>query len=202
MSNGGQRIFATIFSAAMVFFAASGASQAGFGWLSGQHKTVAEQNAEKPKAAAPAHRPQIAKTETSKAGNWLVTCVDFVGGEPKRACTAKLQILQKKSHRVAFIWEIGVTREHKVISVMHVPTGILIAPGIELRLGKDALRKLNFQACAPAECTAEFAVDPKLIREISANKSVEATIVAVNGSRVKFTINPEGIEKAYQQIAD
>jgi invasion protein IalB len=201
MGNGGQKLFVTLLSAATLLVAVSNASRAQLNWLTGSHKTIAERKPEM-RSTAPRQAPQIAKTETSRIGTWLLTCVDFTGGDPKRACTAKLQIFQKNSQAVAFIWEIGVTHERKFVSVMHVPTGILIEPGLELQIGKNAPRKLNFYACAANECTSQFVIDHKLIKEIAANKSIEATIAAVNGATLNFTINPDGIDKAFQQMSE
>jgi invasion protein IalB len=151
---------------------------------------------------APAAQPQITKTETVPVGNWLLTCVDYANSPLKHACTAKLQITQEKTNTPAFIWEIGVTNSGKMAAVMHLPTGVMIDHGVELRIGKAAPRKIPFTACLPGECTAQFPVDEKFIKEIAANPTIEANILSVNGSTPVFTINPAGIDKAYAQMGN
>jgi invasion protein IalB len=149
---------------------------------------------------APAAQPQITKTETIPLGNWLLTCVDYANSAIKRACTAKLQIVQEKTNSPAFIWEIGLTGDRKIASVIHVPTGVIIDHGVELHVGKAAPRKIAFTACMSGECTAQFAVDEKFIKEVAANPTVEANILAVNGATPVFQINPAGIDKAFAQL--
>jgi invasion protein IalB len=200
MSNGGKHIFSTIITASLVVFAAVTPSPAQFGWMTDSTKTVAQQAP--PPAPKPQSPPQVAKTETSQVGNWLLTCVDYANGSAKRSCVAKLQILQDKTNVVAFVWEIGVTNDRKFVSVMHVPTGIMIEPGVELRVGKAAPRKIAYNACAQAECTSQFPIDEKLIKDIAANPKIEAAILAVNGSTLTFQIDPTGIDKAFAQMGN
>jgi invasion protein IalB len=152
--------------------------------------------------AAPKPVAQVTKSETTPVGNWLVTCNDYINAPVKRACTAKLQIFQDKSNAVAFLWEIGLTNDKKVVSIMHFPTGVLIGPGVELRIGKAAPRKFPFTACAPAECTAQFPADPAFIKDVAANTSIEAVTQAINGASLTFTINPAGIDKAFGMIGN
>jgi invasion protein IalB len=199
MSNGGQKFFSAFFAASFILLAADpGAAQSA--GVKDSSKLAAQQSA--PAAKEQTAPPQIAKTEASQVGNWLLTCVTFTNAATKRACTAKLQILQERTNAVAFVWEIGVTNDRKFMSIMHVPTGILIEPGVELRIGKAAARKIGFNACAQTECTSQFPIDEKQIKEIAANANIEASIVAINGASLTYQINPAGIDKAFGQIAN
>lgn len=156
---------------------------------------AASQTPDKPAA-------QVTKSETTSVGNWLLTCNDYINASVKRACTAKLQIVSGDGKGVAFVWEIGLANDKKIISIMHFPTGVLIEPGVELRVGKGQARKIAFTACAPAECTVQFPADSTFIKDVAANQSIEAVIHAVNGATPTFTINPAGIDKAFAQIGN
>jgi invasion protein IalB len=145
--------------------------------------------------------PQITKTETSKVDNWLLTCVEFANPATKRACSAKSQIVQEKTNNVVFIWEIGPNNERKIISVMQVPTGVMIEAGLELRIGKAAPRKLAYTSCEPNRCSIVFPVDEKLVKEMAVSPKVEAVIKVVNGSILTFQIDATGIDKAYALLA-
>ena len=152
-------------------------------------------------APTPPAVPQITKTETTKVDNWLLTCVEFANPANKRACSVKSQIVQEKTNNVVFIWEIGPNSERKIISLIQVPTGVLIEPGIELHVGKAAPRKFGYTSCEPNRCTSVFPVDEKLVKEIAANPKVEAVIKAVNGSTLTFQIDAAGIDKAYALLS-
>jgi invasion protein IalB len=200
MRNQNRWIFAPL--AAGFLFAAPASAQ--FGPIF-DSKRMSEQNAgnqiaQPPPATKPA--PQVTKSETVPVGNWLVMCNDYVNAVVKRACTAKLEIHDEKNNSVVFVWEIGLSTDKKIMSIMHFPTGVLIEHGVELRIGKAAPRKIPFAACAPTECSVQFPADPSFIRDVAANPSIEAVILAVNGSTPTFTINTAGIDKAYAQIAN
>lgn len=186
-------------------FGLAGPASAQFGSMFDAPKSENEQQVQPQRMqaqASPAPTPQVTKSETVPVGNWLLMCNDYANATVKRACTAKLQIVDGKTNAVAFIWEIGLTNDKKVTSIMHFPTGVMIAPGVQLRIGKATPHKLAFTSCAPSECTAQFPADPAFIKEVAANQSIEAVILAINGSTPTFTINPAGIDKVYAQIGN
>ena len=153
-------------------------------------------------APAPQPQPQVVKSETIPFGNWVVTCYDFTNSPVKHACAAKLQIVQEKTNAPVFIWEIGRSNDRKLVAIMHFPTGVMIEPGATLTIGKATPRKLAFTACAPAECTVQFPIEPAFVKDAAANKSIEAKTVAMNGTTTTFTINTAGLDKAFEKIAE
>lgn len=154
-----------------------------------------------PPAQAPAPPPVPTRTEILNFENWVVTCNEFAEGARTRVCSAALQILQPNTNQVVFNWSIGVDNSKQMISVMQTPTGVQIAPGVELRVGKAPARKIPFATCDAGRCVATTTMDTALLREMTGTPTAEAVIQGSQGNTVTFTIQMRGFDRAYAVLS-
>jgi invasion protein IalB len=160
------------------------------------------QPAPKPAAPAPSEPAKIRRTETIVDDNWTVTCARTDQGGAKPQCSAILRIGQTDNNgaqRIMFAWVIG-HQDGKVASVFSVPSGVLIAPGVEVKIGDKETRKLGYSLCQPDHCEAILPLEEPMVKSLSAAPTVEVTISAVNGSEVKFTVNMKGFTQALADL--
>lgn len=152
-------------------------------------------------AATPAPAPKIQRTEVINAGNWTVTCAQTDQPNAKPRCSATLKITQEANNtqRVVFTWLMG-TQEGKPLSVVSIPPGILIAPGVMMKVGAKESVKYAYSLCQPDHCEAIVPLDETLQKELAASPTAEVSVVAVNGSTVKFTVNLAGFEQAFAEV--
>jgi invasion protein IalB len=157
------------------------------------------QPADKTPAAEPA---KIRRAETIVDDNWTVTCALTDQSGAKRQCSAVLRIAQADKNgaqRVVFSWVLG-RQDGKLESVFSVPSGVLIQPGVEVKIGEKETRKLVFSLCQPDHCESILPLDDLMVKSLSAASSTEVTIYAVNGSTAKFTINMKGFAQALADL--
>jgi invasion protein IalB len=152
-------------------------------------------------AAAPAAPPKVQRTEVISAGNWTVTCAQTDPPGAKRRCSAVLKIAQDQNNaqRVVFTWLVGV-QDGKTLSVVSIPPGILIDPGVGVKVGANEGRKFNYSLCQPDHCEAVIPLDDALAKQLAASPTAEASVVAANGSTVKFAVNLTGFEQALAEV--
>ena len=150
-----------------------------------------------PPAASPS-----ARTEILTFDNWVVTCRDGKDDAEKRVCSAELQIVQTANNAssVVFSWLIGLNAAGAPVSVLRFPSGVLIGPGVELKLLPKDARKIPFTSCEPARCDAAVVMDDGFMRDAAAAQTAEATIYASDGRGVKFTINMKGYQQGLAAI--
>lgn len=182
---------------AMAFGALPGAALAQ--GARGQNAPAAAPAAQAPAATAP-KAPEVTKTEQSRIDNWILSCADFADPARKKLCSAKYQIIQKDSNNVLFVWELGFNQERKMLSVVQTPTGVLIGPGVEFKIGSGASRKAVFESCEPSRCIAVLPIDEKLIKDVSASPRFDVVLTAVNGAKVTFQIEANGVDKVYSSL--
>ncbi len=90
--------------------------------------------------------------------------------------------------------------ENQIVNVINTPTGVSISPGVELRLGKAAVRKMPFVSCEQQRCTATMPMDNTLARDINAVTTADVVVYAPNGSGVKFNFPLKGFDTAYAEL--
>ena len=161
-------------------------------------RTSAAAAAAPPAAAAPSAAP--IRTETIVYDNWTVSCRDIVSDKVKKACSATFQMTSQERNAVIFTWLIGRNNEGALVSVMQVPTGIIIPRGVELKIGNGAVKKLSFVTCDQQRCEASIQMDDALTKEMTAAQAATATIFTPDGKGINFNMIPKGIDKAIGSI--
>jgi invasion protein IalB len=98
-----------------------------------------------------------------------------------------------------FSWVLG-RQDGKLESVFSVPSGVLIQPGVEVKIGEKETRKLVYSLCQPDHCESVLPPDDLMVKSLSAASATEVTIYAVNGSSAKFTVNMKGFTQALADL--
>ena len=87
-------------------------------------------------------------------------------------------------------------QDGKLASVFSVPSGVLIQPGVEVKIGDKETRKLVYSLCQPDHCESVLPLDDAMVKGLSAAPTTEVTIYLVNGTSAKFTVNMKGFSQA------
>jgi invasion protein IalB len=152
--------------------------------------------------AAQAAPPQVpTRTEILNFENWAVTCNEFADGPKAKRCSALLQILQQNTNQIVFTWMVAMDDRRQLVAVMQTPTGVVIPPGVELRVGKLPSQKIPFASCDPGRCIATTTVDANLLREMTTSPTAEAVIQGSQGNTVQFNIQLKGFDRAYAVLS-
>ena len=155
------------------------------------------------RAESGAAAQKIKRTEIISADNWTITCVTPDKPGARRACSADLKIVQtdqaSNASRVVFNWIVG-KEGAKPTSVIVVPTGVLIAPGIGLKVGEKKLKPLPYVLCQPDRCEATLEIDEGLAKLLSSQEKAEFSVTGANGAVARFAANLKGFEEAWTAI--
>jgi invasion protein IalB len=146
--------------------------------------------------------PQIpTRTEILNFENWSVTCNEFADAPQAKRCSALLQIQQQNPNQIVFTWTVAMDEHKQLVAVMQTPTGVVIPPGVELRVGKLPPQKIPFESCDPGRCIATAPVDASLVREMTTSPTAEAAIQGSHGNTVQFNIQMKGFDRAYAVLS-
>lgn len=146
--------------------------------------------------AAGASTPQ--RIETTVHDSWTVTCRDVA--DKKNACTAVLRVADNQSGNVVLVWAVGKDQADKLTAVIQTPTGIQITPGVALKVGNAAARKLAYATCSPRQCEATLPADAAFIKEVTAGVEATATITLLDGRTAEFKFPLAGSAAALKQV--
>jgi invasion protein IalB len=157
-------------------------------------------------AGSPAAPSAPVRTETITYDAWTVSCRDTMDGKTKKVCSALLpMVAQQQGQRINLgAWLIARNNEGALLSVIQTPQidiGVLIAKGVELKLGNGQPHRINYVVCSPQRCEASIPMDEPIIREMSAaaNGAVAITFWKADGS--DFSINLQSIKGIDKAIA-
>ena len=146
--------------------------------------------------------PQVpTRTEILNFENWAVTCNEFADSPKAKRCSALLQILQQNTNQIVFTWTVALDDRKQLVAIMQTPTGVVIPPGVELRVGKLPSQKIPFASCDPGRCIATTTVDANLLREMTTSPTAEAVIQGSQGNTVQFNIQLKGFDRAYAVLS-
>ena len=151
-------------------------------------------------APAPAPGPKPWRTEILNFDNWSVTCQDFREPAPRRNCQAQMQVVRQGSQQVILTIVVAGDDKNVYRAAVSTPTGVAIQPGVDLAIGGQT-RKIPFDTCEPARCTAVVVVDEKLVKDMSAGADIDATMVSNGGAAVKMSFSSKGFDKAWAALA-
>jgi invasion protein IalB len=142
------------------------------------------------------------RTATKAIENWSVVCT-YGKDDQKIGCAAVLRVIQRDSGKpgaVAMVWTIGKGADGKLVTSLETQTGLLVQPGVTLKLGDAASRTLPFALCTKAACVASAPMDETFEEQAIAAESVDATLQALDGKAYKYTFSPRGIEEAVEAV--
>ena len=144
---------------------------------------------------------KVKRTEITAADNWSITCTLLDQPNAKRRCSAELRIIETENNaqRVVFTWIVAL-RDGKLTSVVSTPSGVLIVPGVKMKVGDRDEKALSYSLCQPDHREAVAPLDELVIKLLTSAGTAEFTIIAVNGNGLKFTANLKGIEEALSSV--
>lgn len=166
--------------------------------------------AAKAPAAAPAHgeatkpaagAPQPWRTEILSFESWTTTCQEFREPKPQKLCTARTQIVREGTQDQVLTVVVGADEKGQMRAMFATPTGVAIAPGVDVIVAGAPPRKASFESCDQARCLAGLAADEKFVKDLAGATQVEVAVVTSTGLPVKITFSSKGFDKAWAQLS-
>jgi invasion protein IalB len=140
------------------------------------------------------------RTETINYDNWILTCREFLEGAKKRNCAATVAVQRSENGQTVFALSVQLNEQGKITASIQTPTGVAIAPGVELKFDKTTARKAAFDFCEPSRCVASLAADSAFVRDASAAGTMALVVQSADGKPVNFEFPIKGFDKAYAKM--
>ena len=157
--------------------------------------------AQTPQATTPQAATPAAVIETRTYDNWTVSCRAAPEAKSGKACSTELRMVKETDGKKTILlhWVFGF-QNNKLMSVISVPTGLLLAPGIEMKMGSVRQIKVALSQCAPSHCEAVLPSDEALYKDLALVPQTEVTVVILDGRALKYAVNMKGLDKALDDI--
>lgn len=160
-----------------------------------QPQTQQQAQPQQPTAQSPPIRTEIVRFD-----GWSVTCNEFAEANRKRHCVAQMQVQPNNANQVVMTWSIAINDNKQFVMAIQTPTGVMIAPGVKLKLEKAAERTVAYESCDTGQCIATQVIDNNLLRDLSAATTAQVTMQATNGNQVNLNFSIKGADKALAHL--
>ena len=122
-----------------------------------------------------------------------MTCREFLEGPKKRNCSITVAVQKQDTNQIVLALTVQPNEQGQMVASIQTPTGVAIAPGVELKLEKAAARKFAFDFCEPSRCSASLVADKNFVREASRGGKRDRRHSIFRRKAGKFRIPDQGI---------
>ena len=144
--------------------------------------------AEQPEANADARKNTVETFET-----WTVVC----SSAEKKRCVAQQQLSNPNNQQIIASATVRLTKDGFAELSVQTPSGVMLAPGVTLKVDDKETAQAPFVACAPRACEANFKIDQNLINSLAKGKTLSARVQSLRGKDVGIDFQLNGFVKAY-----
>jgi invasion protein IalB len=148
--------------------------------------------------SAPAPRAQGPIKD--KHGDWETRC-ETPPGAAYEQCAIVLSVVDRERPNLTLVVIVLNTADRKA-RLMRViaPLGVLLPPGIDLKIDDEDLGRLNYLQCLANGCVAQVAIDDKLLGKLKSGKTATFGVFQTPEQGVGVLAPLAGFKEAYEQL--
>ena len=136
----------------------------------------------------------------AKHGDWATRC-ETPPGAAHEQCAIVLSVVDQERPNLILVVIVLNTADRKA-RLMRViaPLGVLLPPGVSLRIDNVDAGRLSFLQCLPNGCVAQLAIDETLIGKLKNGKTATLGIFQTPEEGVGVQAPLTGFKEAYEQL--
>jgi invasion protein IalB len=135
-----------------------------------------------------------------KHGDWETRC-ETPPGAAYEQCAIVLSVVDQERPNLTLVVIVlnSADRKARLMRVI-APLGVLLPPGVGLRIDDQDMGHLNFLQCLANGCIAQVAMDDKLIEKLKTGKTATLGIFQTPEQGVGVLAPLAGFKEAYEQL--
>jgi invasion protein IalB len=135
-----------------------------------------------------------------KHGDWATRC-ETPPGAAHEQCAIVLSVVDQERPNLILVVIVLNTADRKA-RLMRViaPLGVLLPPGVSLRVDNAEAGRLSFLQCLPNGCVAQLAMDEALINKMKNGKTATLGVFQTPEEGVGVQAPLAGFKEAYDQL--
>ncbi len=135
-----------------------------------------------------------------KHGDWETRC-ETPPGASYEQCAAVLSVVDQERPNLTLVVIVLNTADRKARLLRVIaPLGVLLPPGVGLKIDDQDMGRLNFLQCLANGCVAQVAMDDKLVEKLKTGKTVTLAIFQTPEQGVGVPASLAGFKEAYEQL--
>ena len=149
---------------------------------------------------ASAAGPEAGGAVRDRHGDWVTRC-ETPPGAAHEQCAVVLSVVDQDRPNLILVVIVLNTADRKA-RLMRViaPLGVLLPPGVSLRIDNADAGRLSFLQCLPNGCVAQLAMDQSLIDKLMKGKTATLGVFQTPEEGVGVQAPLAGFKEAYEQL--
>ena len=135
-----------------------------------------------------------------KHGDWATRCETPPGAEHEQCAIVMSVVDQDRPNLILIIIVLNTADRKARLMRVIAPLGVLLPPGVSLRIDEADAGRLSFLQCLPNGCVAQLAMDDALIQKLENGKTATLGIFQTPEQGVGMQAPLAGFKEAYQQL--
>jgi len=136
----------------------------------------------------------------AKHGDWETRC-ETPPGAAYEQCAIVLSVVDRDRPNLTLVVIVLNTADRKA-RLMRViaPLGVLLPPGVSIRIDAEDFGRLNFLQCLANGCIAQLAMEDKLVDKLKTGKTLTLGVFQTPEQGVGVPAPLVGFKEAYEQL--
>jgi invasion protein IalB len=135
-----------------------------------------------------------------KHGDWVTRC-ETPPGAAHEQCAIVLSVVDQDRPNLVLVVIVLNTADRKTRLLRIIaPLGVLLPPGISLRIDNADAGRLTFLQCLPNGCVAQLAMDESLLNKLKSGKTATLGVFQTPEEGVGMQAPLAGFKEAYEQL--
>ena len=149
---------------------------------------------------ASAAGPEPGGAVRDRHGDWVTRC-ETPPGAAHEQCAVVLSVVDQDRPNLILVVIVLNTADRKA-RLMRViaPLGVLLPPGVTLRIDNTDAGRLSFLQCLPNGCVAQLAMDQSLIDKLKKGKTATLGVFQTPEEGVGVQAPLAGFKEAYEGL--
>ena len=144
--------------------------------------------------------PEAEGVVRDKHGDWTTRC-ETPPGAAHEQCAIVLSVVDQERPNLILVVIVLNTADRKARLMRVVaPLGVLLPPGVGLRIDDADVGRLSFLQCLPNGCVAQLAMDDSLLEKLKNGKTATLGIFQTPEQGVGVQAPLAGFKEAYEQL--
>jgi invasion protein IalB len=133
--------------------------------------------------------PRAPQARRQSFGDWLLLCPE-AASEP---CSALQNHVRAEDRQAIFVVSLGSGNNSSREIAFLTPLGVLLEPGVELKIAGDPVLHAKFTRCQPGQCRASGSLSAAAEARLAAAEQVTAAFRLASGQQVDVSISVDGL---------
>lgn len=140
------------------------------------------------------------KGKEERIGDWTLRCLPPSGDKPER-CEMTQVLGDPQSQRDVLLVAVGYAQgETRPVAWVVLPLGVLLPPGVGLKVDEGETKVLPYRACDRRGCATPWLLTESDVSSLKGGKELIVMFRDIEGKSLGLRVSLEGFTKAFDRL--